>query len=349
MTIHVTGSGIASLAAAVFLIHDAGVAPDDIRIYEECDDPGGAMVMHGDPVKGYVLPATRVLERKYGCALDLFSHFPSVADPQETIEEADVLEFNREFPYRDKARLLDDHQRVYAARHFGVSFIDQLNALKLLATPEFALDGKVIDRYFTPAFYQSEFFLAWSTLMGPLRQHGAIEFRRYLLRFLHILPVIDTMTDVWRMRWNQDDGVVAPIRTWLVAQGVHVLTDTAVENVSFRKIGRSVWMDSITLSTSDDPIVIGEGDRVFVTLGSQAANLRIGSMRRAPDPARDARARLAPVELGSAIRPPLSSGATTSAIRPRSSSRTIRLCGNRQGMQTDNSTIRSASPSNPSS
>ena len=136
MTIHVTGSGIASLAAAVFMIRDAGVAPGDIRIYEESNDVGGAMAIHGDPINGYVLPATRVLEREYGCTLDLFSHFPSLADPQETIEEADALEFNREFPYRDKARLLDGHQRVYAARHFGVSVIDQLNALKLLAIPE---------------------------------------------------------------------------------------------------------------------------------------------------------------------------------------------------------------------
>jgi len=40
-------SGIASLAAAVVMIRDAGVAPGDICIYEESDDIGGAMAMHG--------------------------------------------------------------------------------------------------------------------------------------------------------------------------------------------------------------------------------------------------------------------------------------------------------------
>ena len=84
------------------------------------------------------------------------------------------------------------------------------------------------------------------------------------------------------MRWNQGDGVVAPIRAWLTANGVQFHTGTAVERVGFHGEGPSAWIDSITLSSSDAPIAVSKDDKVLVTLGSQTANLSIGSMQQAP-------------------------------------------------------------------
>lgn len=48
-------------------------------------------------------------------------------------------------------------------------------------------------------------------MMGPRREHSAIEMRRYLWRFLHIVPDVADMTTIWRMRMNQDDLVARPI------------------------------------------------------------------------------------------------------------------------------------------
>jgi len=281
MTVHLVGSGIASLAAAVFLIRDAGIAPGDIEIYEQSDNLDGAMEFSGNAAQGYCLPATRVLEREYRCGLDLMARFPSVSDAQETIEE-DTLEFNASFPYRDKARLIDKDGRVFSAPRFGVSLADRFNVLKLLWTSESALDGKAIDSYFTPEFYQSEFFLAWSTLMGPLRQHSAVEFRRYFLRFLHVVPVIDTMADVWRMRLNQREWLAAPIRKRLTEKGVHFNPGTVVKDMTFRAAGRDVFTDSIRLSTGETAVPMTEKDAVLVTLGSQVANMRKGTTTTAP-------------------------------------------------------------------
>ncbi len=81
MTVHIVGSGIAGLATAVYLIDKAGVDPHDIVLYEARDKLGGAMAMPvepGDPTEpnfGYVLPATRILEREYRCAKELLSRF----------------------------------------------------------------------------------------------------------------------------------------------------------------------------------------------------------------------------------------------------------------------------------
>lgn len=210
MTARIVGSGIASLAAAYYLIEDAKVEPSDITIYEE-DVLGGAMECHTVPVLSggpnqpkfaYVLPATRILEREYRCAFELFSHFASISNPNQTLEE-DVREFNRLYPYEDATRLLNKAHQVLSSRHLGVGCLDLLRLVRLMFTSERRLDDVTIaSRNFTPEFYTSEFWLAWSTMMGPLPEHSAIEMRRYLWRMLHIVPDVATMTTVWRMRMN---------------------------------------------------------------------------------------------------------------------------------------------------
>ena len=151
-----------------------------------------------------MVPATRILEREYRCAFELFSNFPSISNPLQTLEE-DVREFNALYPYEDTTRLLNKDGQVLSSRHFGVSFADRINLLRLLATEETKLDDLPISDFFTQDFYNSEFWLAWSSMMGPLPEHSAVEMRRYLLEFLHILPDVATMTTIWRMRMNQDD------------------------------------------------------------------------------------------------------------------------------------------------
>jgi len=108
MTVHIVGSGIASLSAAVYLIEKARVDPHDIIVYEESDKLGGAMAM-GKPVEphnpsepdfAYVLPATRILEREYRCAKDLLSRFPSKRNHDKNIWD-ECVEFNNTNPYYD--------------------------------------------------------------------------------------------------------------------------------------------------------------------------------------------------------------------------------------------------------
>jgi oleate hydratase len=52
--VYLIGSGIASLAAATFLIKDAGVPGENIHILEQDNIVGGACDGAGDPKKGFV-------------------------------------------------------------------------------------------------------------------------------------------------------------------------------------------------------------------------------------------------------------------------------------------------------
>lgn len=313
---YIVGSGIASLAAAVYLIRHKIVPPERVTIFESEKDYGGAMgastvdvpfspAYPRRPRSAYVLPATRLLEKHYSCALDLFERFPCVSDTSKTIAK-DLIDFNRDCPYDDKARILNSALQVVNDPSMGVSSTDRERAVELiLLNDEEACDGRAIDdqRFgFSDQFFESQFFLSWSTMMGPLRKHSAIEFRRYFERFLHVVPHVDTMANVWRMRLNQDDAVARPILAWLrgkgvdaegnrLAEGVNFRANTVVKAVNFAPDGDGIRAESITVAPAADTaspdgaeqtLTLGEKDYVFVTLGSQIANLSLGSMDLSP-------------------------------------------------------------------
>ena len=58
------GGGIASMAAAAFLIRDGDMRGCDITILEESDRLGGSLDGAGSQVDGYVLRGGRMLESK---------------------------------------------------------------------------------------------------------------------------------------------------------------------------------------------------------------------------------------------------------------------------------------------
>jgi oleate hydratase len=317
--IYIVGSGIASLAAAVYLIRYKIVPRGRVTIFESEKDYGGAMGASmvdvpsspdypRRPKSAYVLPATRLLEEHYSCSLDLLKCFPCVSDTSKTIAQ-DIIDFNRDCPYDDKARILNSAGQVVDDQSMGVRVADGLRAVELILLPDEKLcEGKTIDEFgFSDQFFESQFFLSWSTMMGPLRKHSLIEFKRYFHRFLHVAPYADTMANVWRTRLNQDYGVARPILSWLrgkgvdaegnmVAESVNFRANTVVKAVNFAPDGQGIRAESIRFAPAADSaspdageqtITLGEGDYVFVTLGSQVANLSVGSVDRAPQPVID--------------------------------------------------------------
>jgi oleate hydratase len=291
---HIVGSGVGSLGAAVYLIQDTEIEPSDITIYEAGLDPGGAMAASwvwenrlGRQRRAYVLPATRIMEREYRCSYELFSHFPSVSDANQTLDE-DVHEFNWRYPYHDTTRILDERHEPRSSRRFGVRVADTLKLAWLAARRECTLDDKTIEDWgrwrFSEDFYKSEFWVAWSTMMGPLKEHSVIEMRRYLWRFLHIIPDIADMTTIWRMRMNQNDSVARPICDWLTAQGVNFELNAFVEDVSFKQVQGGLAASEIFVRGRSQPIHIkhDQGDVVLMTLGSQVADMTVGRWKTAP-------------------------------------------------------------------
>lgn len=105
--IYLIGSGIASLASAVYLIKDAGVPGANIHILEKDKIAGGACDGGGDETKGFVVRGGRMHEMHYECYWDLLSFIPSYDDPAVSVRD-ESYEFNKRFVSNGQARLLKD-------------------------------------------------------------------------------------------------------------------------------------------------------------------------------------------------------------------------------------------------
>ena len=77
------------------------------------------------------------------------------------------------------------------------------------------LDAKRIDECFEAPFFESNFWLMWSSMFGFETWHSAVELRRYLLRFLRLFPDLETMQIIQSTRYNGHDSIVRPMVRWL--------------------------------------------------------------------------------------------------------------------------------------
>ena len=78
---YIVGSGLASLAAACFLVRDGQMPGSHIHILEAMDIAGGACDGIFDPTRGYVMRGGREMENHFECLWDLFRSIPSLEIP----------------------------------------------------------------------------------------------------------------------------------------------------------------------------------------------------------------------------------------------------------------------------
>ena len=180
---HLVGGGMASLAAAVFLVRDAGLRGEQISIYEQTEVFGGSLDGAGDPDTGYVVRGGRMFEEHFVCTFDLLATIPAGVAGGPTLRD-EIMTFNRAVVGSSRCRLVRDGRKADMTR-FGLSRRDILDLLKLILGSERALQGKTIERCFNAAFFRSNFWHMWCTTFAFQPWHSAMEFRRYLRRFVH--------------------------------------------------------------------------------------------------------------------------------------------------------------------
>ena len=121
---------------------------------------------------------------------------------------------------------------------YGLTLGDGLTLAKLSLTSEASLDGQLIRDWFSQRFFDTEFWLLWSTEMGSLPQHTVIEFRRYLNRFVYLFPDLASMAHVFRSQFNQHEAFVKPLVAWLEENHVNFVKGAFVSDLEFTE---SVW------------------------------------------------------------------------------------------------------------
>ena len=157
---------------------------------------------------------------------------------------------------------------------------------KLSLTREASLDGQLIKDWFSPKFFETEFWLLWSTLMGSLPQHTIIEFRRYLNRFVYLFPDLSTMAHVLRSQFNQHEAFVEPLVAWLERKQVNFVKGAFVSDIEFTESPGRMTVNRLEYERggASSSVDVAPNDIVLVTTGSQAADLSAGTMDTPPGP-----------------------------------------------------------------
>lgn len=267
---YLVGSGLASLAAAAFLVRDGQMKGENIHILEELPIAGGSLDGILNPTRGFIIRGGREMENHFECLWDLFRSIPSLE-----VENASVLDefywLNKEDPNFSKCRVIENRgQRIETDGKFTLSDKSSEEMMKLFLTSESKLQNKKITDVFSEAFFESNFWIYWSSMFAFEKWHSAIEMRRYIMRFIHHIDGLPDLSALKFTKYNQYESLVLPLVKYLEANGVQFQYDTTVKNILVEKQGREKFANALVLKVKDEEktIYLTENDLIFVTNGS---------------------------------------------------------------------------------
>lgn len=282
---YLVGSGLASLAAACFLIRDGQMKGEHIHILEELDLPGGACDGIKDPQKGFVIRGGREMENHFECLWDLFHSIPSL----ET-EGASVLDefywLNKHDPNYSLVRAITDRGKdAHTDGKFTLSEKGAMEIVKLFMTKDEDLYDKTIDDYFDEEFYGSNFWLYWQTMFAFEKWHSALEMKLYIQRFIHHIGGLPDFSALKFTKYNQYESLILPMIKYLETHNVQFQYATKVTNVLFEMEGDKKLAKKIVCIHAgiEEEIDLIEDDLVFVTNGSCTENAALGDNNHVPE------------------------------------------------------------------
>lgn len=276
--VYLVGSGIASLASAVYLIRDAGLRGENIAILEQDSRAGGALDGHGNVDEGFVIRGGRMHERRFVCYWDLLSGIPSVTAPGRSVTE-ETFEFSNRFVSRSRSRLVEG-ARVLDVSSYGLRAKDKLDITRLTATPERLLGSQRIEDWFSREFFDTRFWKIWESMFAFQKWSSLAEMRRYFLRFMHLFPGLHELGGIYRTVYNQYESVIVPLQNWLKARGVAFEFGTRVVDIDFAdtSAGKTATAIHCSVDGARKTIALTEHDHVFITNGSIVESTDTGSM-----------------------------------------------------------------------
>ncbi len=281
---YLVGGGIGSLSAAAFMIRDGGVPGANITIFEAAPLPGGSLDGGGNADDGYTLRGGRMLTSdNYECTWDLFKSIPSLEHPGQSVYD-ETIAFNKVNIPHSNARLVDRNRFKVNVDGMGFSMQDRLELLKLSEADEATLGTSCITDWLSPAFFETEFWYMWATTFAFQPWHSAVEFKRYLHRFMMEFSRIETLAGVKRTVYNQYDSLVRPLIDWLRTQGVNIAMECRVTDFDLRTDNGKIAVTGIHCRRDgrDEVVSVADGDLVFFQNASMTDASTHGSMHSAP-------------------------------------------------------------------
>lgn len=277
--VYLVGGGLATLAAAAYLIRDAGILGEKIHVIEGMSILGGSNDGAGDAEGGFVCRGGRMLnEETYENFWELFSTIPSIENPRRSVTE-EILNFDHAHPTCAKARLVDKNGKILDVKSMGFNAKDRIVLGKLLATPEKNLDDMTIEDWFsdTPHFFETNFWDMWQTTFAFQKWSSLFEFKRYMNRMIFEFSRIETLEGVTRTPYNQYESVILPLKTYLQNHGVEFILNQTVTDLDFaEEDGITVTAIHCEKDGEEIKIALQEGDLCIMTNACMTDSATLG-------------------------------------------------------------------------
>ncbi|WP_116115942.1 oleate hydratase [Austwickia chelonae] len=230
---YLVGAGLASLAAAAFLVRDAQMKPERITILEASPLSGGACDGIVDPEKGFLIRGGREMENHFECLWDLYRSIPSLEIPDASVLD-EFYWLNKDDPNYSLMRATKNRgQDGETNGEFTLTMRAQKDLMKLFFTRNEDLYDKKITDVLGKDFFESNFWLYWRTMFAFEDWHSALEMKLYLQRFIHHIGGLPDFSALKFTKYNQYESLILPLVTWLKDQGVVFQYDTKVTDVRF--------------------------------------------------------------------------------------------------------------------
>lgn len=280
---YLIGGGIASLAAAEYLIHDGHMDGKNITILEERNIMGGSMDGAGNAKDGYVALGGREMEEHYECMWDLFGKVPSLEQPGRTVLD-EFRELNKIDPNYSNCRAIANRGEKLDFSSLGLAENHVKQLTKLFLATEDALGAVTVEQFFDASFLETDFYLYWRSMFAFENWHSVVEMKRYMHRFIHLVPGMSQMKGLVFTKYNQYDSMILPLQKFLEAQGVVFELNTQVTDLDIDITAgkKTVTGIHLTRNGKEEFIKTTENDLVFFTNGSMTENATLGNMDKAP-------------------------------------------------------------------
>ena len=281
---YIVGSGLASLAAACFLVRDAQMPGENIHILEAMEVAGGACDGIQDPTRGYVMRGGREMEDHFECLWDLFRSIPSLEVPGASVLD-EYYWLNKHDPNYSLCRAtVNRGEDAHTDGKFRLSQKGSMEIMKLFFTKDEDLYDKSIEDVFDNEVFDSDFWLYWRTMFAFENWHSALEMKRYFQRFIHHIGGLPDFSALKFTRYNQYESLILPMQKYLEAAGVQIQFGTEVTNVRFDIQGEKKVAKAIEYVKGGEKkeIALTEDDFVFITNGSCTEGTIYGDQNQAP-------------------------------------------------------------------
>lgn len=209
---------------------------------------------------------------------DLCRRIPSLEQPELTVLDETVA-FNKEYPIFCNTRFLINCGQVDETQHdqqldpkSGKRF------LQMLMTPDEQLGDISIEEWFDEDFINSNMWQEFRTKLAFQECDSVLEYKTYLLRFLHLGEGTEEHKGILHFKYNEYDSLVKPILVYLEKQGVRFRTGAEVTDLTLKDNSGETHVVALTVmeSGTEETISLSDEEYVFLTSGSLVQNNTYG-------------------------------------------------------------------------